>query len=146
MSVNAPDASPSSIISAYSRAANFHNQHLLQRADAINAQISCLLVASLNLDSHVLNLSSAYDAFSVTAQRELEKQEEILKSHERDMQVISQIRVHSEFITKPNNRRALDAAARDRMLVAYVHAPKMHQVAANCANLHGAFWCESVKI
>ncbi|KAG9012312.1 oligomeric, coiled-coil, peripheral membrane protein, partial [Tulasnella sp. 427] len=131
----AHQSSPPLLLSAYSRAANFHYQHLVQRAASMAAQCAALVVASRNLDSHVLALTSAYEAFSASAQRELEKQDEVLRGHATDMEIIGRIKVHRDFLS-PAIRRAVDAGGQDRRLGDYVNAHKMQQVADTSVKLH----------
>ncbi|KAG9010228.1 hypothetical protein FRB90_007893, partial [Tulasnella sp. 427] len=131
----AHQSSPPLLLSAYSRAANFHYQHLVQRAASMTAQCAALVVASRNLDSHVLALTSAYEAFSASAQRELEKQDEVLRGHATDMEIIGRIKVHRDFLS-PAIRRAVDAGGQDRRLGDYVNAHKMQQVADTSVKLH----------
>ncbi|KAG8887528.1 oligomeric, coiled-coil, peripheral membrane protein [Tulasnella sp. 332] len=127
--------SPSSIISAYSRAANFHYQNLMIQSNSIHAQSDSLAVASKNLDVHVLSLTSAYENFAASAQRELEKQEEVLHGHALDMDVISRVKVHAEFLS-PAVRRAVEMGGKERHLGDYVSAHKMQMVAESCGKLH----------
>ncbi|KAG8902194.1 oligomeric, coiled-coil, peripheral membrane protein [Tulasnella sp. 403] len=133
--VTTAHTSPSSTISAYARAANFHYQHILHRAHSQQAQCLALRVASLNLDSHVLSLTSAYEVFAASAQRELEKQEEVLRGHPLDMEVISRVKVHTEFLS-PTVRRAVEMGGKARHLGDYVSAHKMQMVAESCVRLH----------
>ncbi|KAG8911221.1 oligomeric, coiled-coil, peripheral membrane protein, partial [Tulasnella sp. 408] len=132
---HAHQSSPPLLLSAYSRAANFHYQHLVHRAASMTAQCAALGVASRNLDSHVLSLTSAYDVFATSAQKDLERQEEVLRGHATDMEIIGRIKVHRDFLS-PNVRRAVDMGGQERRLGDYVNAHKMQQVADTSVKLH----------
>ncbi|KAG9025608.1 oligomeric, coiled-coil, peripheral membrane protein [Tulasnella sp. JGI-2019a] len=132
---DAGHTSSSAIISAYSRAANFHYQHIIMRSSSIYAQSDSLAVASKNLDVHVLSLTSAYENFAASAQRELEKQDEVLRGHALDMDVISRVKVHAEFLS-PAGRRAVEMGGKERHLGDYVSVHKMKTVAESCETLH----------
>ncbi|KAG8931279.1 oligomeric, coiled-coil, peripheral membrane protein [Tulasnella sp. 417] len=134
-SAHAHQSSPPLLLSAYSRAANFHYQHLVHRAASMTAQCAALGVASRNLDSHVLSLTSAYDVFATSAQKDLERQDEVLRGHATDMEIIGRIKVHRDFLS-PNVRRAVDMGGQERRLGDYVNAHKMQQVADTSVRLH----------
>lgn len=93
-------------------------------------------MASKNLDVHVLSLTTAYENFAASAQRELEKQEEVLRGHALDMEVISRVKVHAEFLS-PAVRRAVEMGGKERHLGDYVSAHKMQMVVESCGKLHG---------
>ncbi|KAG8960562.1 oligomeric, coiled-coil, peripheral membrane protein [Tulasnella sp. 419] len=123
------------IISAYARAAHFHHQHILHRHATLHSQSTALRIASSNLDSHVLSLRDAFESFETIANRELEKQNEILTGHALDMDIISRVKVHTEFLSA-NVRRAVEAGGKERHLGDYVSHHKMQMVAESCAKLH----------
>jgi autophagy-related protein 11 len=85
----------------------------------------------------VLHSEEAYEAFSATGQRELEDQAVLLSSLELDLDMISRIAIHLDFLGE-NMRRAIEAGDRPRTLGDYVSKEKMRQVALGCSKLHGA--------
>lgn len=103
---------------------------------SLTVQMSALKVASSNLDSHVLSLSEVFENFELVAMKELDRQAALLRNHNLDLDIISKIRVHHEFLS-PNVRREVEAGLKERMLVDYISSQKMKMVADSCAKIHG---------
>jgi len=59
-----------------------------------------------------------------------------LRNHNFDLEIISKIRVHPEFLS-PAVRRDVEAGLKERMLGDYVSNVKMKIVADSCAKIHG---------
>jgi len=101
----------------------------------IQVQHDALRIASTSLDLNVLSISDAFEGFAGNARRELEKQAGLLEGLELDLEVISKIRIHPEFLS-PAVRRAVEAGEKARTLGDYVSNGKMRQVADACAKAH----------
>lgn len=72
------------------------------------------------------------------ARRELDKQAVLLAGLEADLDIISRIKIHVEFMS-PAVRRAIEAGEKPRTLGDYVSNVKMKQVAETCARTHGVY-------
>lgn len=103
---------------------------------SLAVQAVALKVAASNLDTHVLSLSEVFENFELIAVKELERQAELLRNHNFDLEVISKIRVHPEFLS-PNVRKEVEAGVKERVLGDYVSNMKMKMVADSCAKIHG---------
>lgn len=104
--------------------------------ESMKTQLEALRIASSTLDLNFLTISDAYDSFADSARRELQTQEELLRNIDIDLEVISRVKIHPEFLS-PAARRSLENGERSRTLGDYVSNSKMKQVADNCATLHG---------
>jgi autophagy-related protein 11 len=76
-----------------------------------------------------------FEELSSGAQKELEKQEVLLSGVDADLEIISRMRIHAEFMS-PAVRKAMEAGERARTLGDYVSNMKMRQVAETCAKSH----------
>lgn len=103
---------------------------------SLSVQMGALKVAASNLDSHVLSLSEVFENFELIAMKELDRQSSLLRNHSLDLEIISRIRVHHEFLS-PNVRREVEAGLKERMLVDYISTQKMKQVVDSCVKVHG---------
>ena len=81
-------------------------------------------------------LNSLRYGISQTAQRDLEKQEALLAGVDADLEIISRIKMHAEFMS-PATRKAVEAGEKVRTLGDYVSNVKMKQVAGTCARTYG---------
>lgn len=86
----------------------------------------------------MLDIQEAFDTISSGAQRELDKQQVLLGGLESDLQIVSRVAVHKEFLS-PNLRKAIDLGDRGRTLGDYVSTAKMRQVADTCQKTHGRY-------
>lgn len=98
-------------------------------------QHEALRIASTSLDLHVLSISDVFETFAGTGRRELEKQAHLLQGLDLDLEVISKIRIHPEFLS-PSVRKAVEAGEKARTLGDYVSNVKMRQVGEACAKTH----------
>jgi len=101
----------------------------------IRVQHEALRIASTSLDLNVLSISDVFDGFASNARRELEKQAGLLQGLDLDLDAISKIRIHSDFLS-PGVRKAVDAGEKARSLGDYVSNVKMRQVGDVCAKTH----------
>jgi hypothetical protein len=99
-------------------------------------QLEALRIASSNLNFNLLTISDTYESFAESAQMELKKQEQLLQNIDIDLEVISKVKIHPEFLS-PAARRSQESGERSRTLGDYVSNSKMKQVADNCGTLHG---------
>jgi autophagy-related protein 11 len=107
-----------------------------QLISAMKNQLEALRIASSNLDINLLTISDTYESFAESAQMELKNQEQLLQNIDIDLEVISKVKIHPEFLS-PAARRSQESGERSRTLGDYVSNSKMKQVAENCATLHG---------
>ncbi|CAE6433251.1 hypothetical protein ACGC1H_001539 [Rhizoctonia solani] len=111
-------------------------QHIHSLETSVGIQRQALSVVLRNLESHLMVLSDAFDSFRSVAQRELDRQQSLLDGHKFDLEIISKVKVHPEFLSA-NVRRGVEAAGRERTLGDYVSSSKMQMVAESCVRLHG---------
>jgi autophagy-related protein 11 len=78
-----------------------------------------------------------FEGIAVGSRRELEKQATLLAGLEADLDLISKIKIHVEFMS-PAVRKAVESGEKSRTLGDYVSNVKMKQVAETCARTHGA--------
>jgi autophagy-related protein 11 len=88
------------------------------------------------LDLNVLAIVDVFDGIASGAQKDLEKQEVLLSGVDADLEIISRVRIHAEFMS-PAVRKAMEAGEKARTLGDYVSNMKMRQVAETCAKSHG---------
>jgi len=112
-----------------------HHQSVTHIFTTIQFQHSALRIASSSLDLNVLTIADAFEAISTNAKRDLEKQAALLAGIDVDLEMISRIKIHREFLSQAM-QRAMDAGERGRTLGDYVSNFKMRQVADSCARTH----------
>jgi autophagy-related protein 11 len=104
---------------------------------------------------HVLTLTEAWSALKETIATGLESQAKLLEGIDYDLDSISQLSVHPEFLALNSNRRngvpatpTAPGVERDvdetrgegvktKMLGEYVSRPKMKVVVESCRKIHG---------
>ncbi|KAI0760334.1 hypothetical protein C8Q74DRAFT_1372225 [Fomes fomentarius] len=126
----------SQLASSYVQAALVHVEHLNRTLTSLHYQQRALQISSSALDHHVLATSDSFEALEAIAQRELDRQCKLLSGLEADLEIVSRVKVHKEFLSIAV-RRAMDAGEKGRTLGDYVSKVKMQQVAASCAGTHG---------
>lgn len=131
-----PPIRPSVLSSSYLRTSQIHLGEVNRTLRSLNCQHEALRIASSSLDLHVLDIQDAFDTISDSAQKELNKQESLLRGLDSDLEIVSRVTVHKEFLS-PNLRRAQDMGERGRTLGDYVSQVKMKQVADTCQRTHG---------
>jgi autophagy-related protein 11 len=95
-------------------------------------------IASGSLDFNILAIVDTFEGIAVGSRRELEKQATLLSGLEADLDIISRVRIHVEFMS-PAVRKSIEAGEKSRTLGDYVSNVKMKQVAETCARTHGRF-------
>ena len=113
-----------------------HQEGMNRLVRSLRYQHEALRIASSALDLHVLAIQDAYEAIAVNAQNELDKQTSLLAGVEADLQIVSRVAVHKEFLS-PNARKAIEIGEPGRTLADYISQGKMRQVAAACNRTHG---------
>lgn len=134
--VATPSFRPSYLASSYLRTANIHHDEVNGILRSLRYQHEALRIASTSLDLHVLAIQDAFEAIASGAQRELDKQESLLLGVDADLQIVSRVAIHKEFVS-PAVRKAMELGERGRTLGDYVSHVKMRQVADACAKTHG---------
>lgn len=104
--------------------------------NTLRYQHEALRIAFTSLDLNVLAIMDVFGEISQSAQRDLEKQETLLAGVDSDLEIMSRIKLHAEFMS-PATRKAVEAGERARTLGDYVSNVKMKQVAETCARTHG---------
>ncbi|QRW05476.1 autophagy-related protein 11 [Ceratobasidium sp. AG-Ba] len=117
------------------RDAETHVEHIHFLGTSVDLQHEALSVVMLNLEGHVMALADTFDTFRNVAQRELERQQALLQGHKLDLEIISKVKVHPEFLSA-TVRRGVETAGRERTLGDYVSSSKMQMVADSCTKLH----------
>lgn len=129
---------PTRVSSAFIRSAQADRDTVHSLLSSMSVQLESSRIASANVDSAVLSITDAFEAFSTSARRELEKQAILLRALPPDLDMISRIGIHSEFLS-PAVRRAVETGDRPRTLGDFVSKNKMSQVGEQCSQVHGVF-------
>ena len=122
-------------IDTLANAAVLHYDTIVRVFNTLHVQHEALRIASTSLDLHVLSISEVFQSFAGNGRRELEKQAHLLHGLDLDLEVISKIRIHPEFLS-PSVRKAVEAGEKARTLGDYVSNVKMRQVGDACAKTH----------
>ena len=117
-------------------AAQTHHDFTTATLTSLHFQHESLRIASTNLDLHVLSLTDAFEAFADQANRELEKQAQLLAGRNVDLAIIARVTVHPQFLSQ-SARKGIEAGGRGRTLGDYVLPERMRAVAETCVKLHG---------
>ena len=131
-----PPFRPSQLATTYLRTAHIHKEHVNNTLNSLRYQHEALRIASTSLDLNVLAIMDVFDGISQSAQKDLEKQETLLAGVDADLEIISRVKIHAEFMS-PATRKAVEAGEKARTLGDYVSNVKMKQVAETCARTHG---------
>jgi len=131
-----PPFRPSQLATTYLRTARIHKEHVNNTLSSLRCQHEALRIATTSLDLNVLAIMDVFEGISQSVQKELEKQETLLAGVDADLEIISRIKIHGEFLS-PATRKAVEAGERARTLGDYVSNVKMKQVAETCARTHG---------
>jgi autophagy-related protein 11 len=130
-----PPIRPSQLATSYLRTAHWHHDHITQTLTSLHAQHSAVRIASSSLDLNVLAIADVFEGIAGAARLELEKQAGLLAGLEADLEIISRVKIHIEFMS-PAVRKAVEAGEKARTLGDYVSNVKMKQVADTCARTH----------
>jgi autophagy-related protein 11 len=131
-----PPFRPSQLATSYLRTAHIHKEHVASTLNSLRYQHEALRIASTSLDLNVLAIMDVFEGISQSAQKDLEKQEALLAAVDADLEIISRVKIHVEFMS-PATRKAVEAGEKARTLGDYVSNLKMKQVAETCARTHG---------
>ncbi|KAF8591259.1 hypothetical protein K439DRAFT_1656781 [Ramaria rubella] len=116
-------------------AAISHYDSIVHLFNTIHIQHEALRIASTSLDLNVLSISDAFEGFASGGRRELEKQAYLLQGLDLDLEVISKIQIHPDFLSA-SARKAVEAGEKARTLGDYVSNVKMRQVGDACSKTH----------
>lgn len=140
MATDTIDSTPpfriSQLAASYLNAAHAHHEHTKRTVRALHNQHTALHIASSALDLHVLAIADVFDGISVSAQSELDKQAQLLAGIDADLEIISRVTIHKQFMS-PSMQQAMEAGERGRTLGDYVSRAKMRQVTDSCRKTHG---------
>lgn len=120
--------------------ANVYLEHIRAVGNSVGLQHESLAIVTKGVESHVMVLADTFDSFRNVAQRELDRQQSLLQGHNLDLEIISKVKVHPEFLSVAV-RRGVEATGRERTLGDYVSGSKMQMVAESCARLHSEYQC-----
>ena len=121
----------SQLASSYVQAALAHVEHVNLTLTSLHYQQRALRISSSALDHHVLATSDGFETLAGIAERELEKQARLLGGLDADLEIVSRVKVHKEFLSV-SVRRAMETGDKGRTLGDYVSRAKMQQVASSC--------------
>ncbi|PPR01236.1 hypothetical protein CVT24_006000 [Panaeolus cyanescens] len=133
------------LATSYARSALAHHEQVQRIVHSMALQQQSLQMSSNNLDLHVLATSETYDGIVNVAEKELKKQESLLKGLEADLDLLARVNVHLEFCS-PAVRQAIEEGSPPRVLTDYVSREKMLTVAEACAKSHEELVSEYQKI
>lgn len=102
--------------------------------NSLRYQHKALRVASTGLDLNVLAFMNTFGGISQSMRRELEKQETLLAGLDADMEIVSRVKIHAEFMSPA----AGEAVEGERMwtLGDYASDVKVKEVVETCAMTH----------
>lgn len=132
-----PPYRPSQLTASYLRTAHIHLEHIVHTVATLHRQHQAARIACSSLELNVLAISDVFDGIAATARKDLERQAALLAGLDADLEIISRVRIHIEFMS-PAVRNAIENGERPRTLGDYVSNVKMKQVAEVCARTHGA--------
>lgn len=118
------------------RTAQKHHDFIKATQQSLHYQHESARIATTTLDAHVLVILDTFEAFAANSKRELDKQASLLAGLQGDLELISQVRIHVEFMSNAV-RKSIEAGERHRTLGDYVSNVKMKQVADACRRTHG---------
>ncbi|KAF7377787.1 ATG11 domain-containing protein [Mycena sanguinolenta] len=130
-----PPFRPSQLGASYLRTAHSHKEFISHILTTMHSQNAALRIASTSLDMHVFAVVDTFESVAAGSRRELEKQASLLTGLEADLDIISKVRIHTEFVS-PAVRKAIESGEKPRTLGDYVSNVKMKQVADTCARTH----------
>ncbi|KAH7925090.1 hypothetical protein BV22DRAFT_461076 [Leucogyrophana mollusca] len=130
-----PPFRPSQLAASYLHNAHAHLDHITHTLSTLHRQHQAIQIASSSLDLNVLAITDVFDGMAGTAGKDLERQAALLAGLEADLEIISRVRIHVEFMS-PAVRKAIENGDRHRTLGDYVSNVKMKQVADTCARTH----------
>ncbi|KAH9852196.1 hypothetical protein C2E23DRAFT_189253 [Lenzites betulinus] len=125
----------SQLANSYLQVASVHLEQINRALECLHYQQNALRISSGALDLHILAISEGFEALSTVAQRELDRQAKLLGGLNADLEIVSRVKVHKEFLSA-SVRKAMEAGDRGRTLGDYVSKIKMEQVANSCMNTH----------
>ncbi|KAF9443803.1 putative peripheral membrane protein [Macrolepiota fuliginosa MF-IS2] len=130
-----PPFRPSQLAASYLRTARLHHEQVNQTLIALQYQHEALRIATSSLDLHVLAIFDTFESIAANSKRELTKQASLLEGLDADLELVSRVKIHVEFMSN-SVRRAIEAGERHRTLGDYVSNDKMRTVAAGCLRTH----------
>ena len=125
----------SQLASSYVQTALAHVEYINRTLTSLHYQQRAILISSSALDHHILATSDTYEGVAAIAERELDKQATLLAGLDADLEIVSRVKVHKDFLSV-SVRRAMEAGDKGRTLGDYVSKVKMQQVAASCVKTH----------
>ncbi|KAF9061726.1 hypothetical protein BDP27DRAFT_1428649 [Rhodocollybia butyracea] len=130
-----PPFRPSQLGTSYLRTAHAHHEQITHLAVSLRYQFEASRIASLSLDMNVLAILDTFEGIASGSRKELARQASLLAGLEADLEIISRVSIHTEFVG-PAMKKAIESGEKQRTLGDYVSNVKMKQVAETCAKTH----------
>ncbi|KAE9395750.1 hypothetical protein BT96DRAFT_1021771 [Gymnopus androsaceus JB14] len=130
-----PPFRPSQLATSYLRTAHAHHEQIHHLAVSLQFQYEAARIASRSLDMNVLAILDTFEGIASGSRKELAKQASLLAGLEADLEIISRVSIHTEFVS-PAVRKAIESGDKQRTLGDYVSNIKMKQVAETCSKTH----------
>ena len=121
---------------SFLRTAHLHHEQIDRIVLSLQYQHEAVRIASNSLDLIVLTIANTFEGVAALSRRELEQQAVFLAGVEADLDLISQVKIHPDFMSSAV-RKSVEAGEKSRTLGDYVSNAKMKQVAETCARTHG---------
>lgn len=132
-----PPFRPPQLANSYLRTAHAHHEQINHLIISLQFQFEAARIASRSLDMNILAILDTFEGIASGSRKELAKQASLLAGLEADLEIISRVSIHTEFVS-PAVRKAIESGEKQRTLGDYVSNVKMKQVAKTCSNTHGA--------
>ncbi|TFK38069.1 hypothetical protein BDQ12DRAFT_683909 [Crucibulum laeve] len=130
-----PPIRPSQLAASFVRVAHLHQEQIKNTLASLSFQHEAIRIAASSLDLNVLSIVDTFDNIAITSRRELEKQQTLLEGVEADLELVSKVDIHVEFMSS-SVRKAIEAGEKPRTLGDYVSNVKMRQVTETCFRTH----------
>src|SRR5262249_43047933 len=119
-----PPIRPSQVAASCLGTAQVYHTFITELSQTMNYQHEAVHIASTTLEHNVLAIVDTFETMAAGARSELEKQEMLLAGIESDLEIISRVKIHTEFVSSAV-RKAIQAGEKHRTLGDYVSNVKM---------------------
>ncbi|KAJ3826685.1 putative peripheral membrane protein [Lentinula raphanica] len=130
-----PPFRPSQLANSYLRTAHAHREQIHNLAISLQYQFEAARIASRSLDMNVLAILDTFEGVATGTRKELARQASLLAGLEADLEIISRVNIHTEFVST-TVRKAIANGEKQRTLGDYVSNVKMRQVGEACTKTH----------
>ncbi|KAJ3995825.1 putative peripheral membrane protein [Lentinula boryana] len=130
-----PPFRPSQLGTSYLRTAHAHHEQINHLAISLQFQFEAARIASRSLDMNVLAILDTFEGIANGSRKELTRQAALLAGLEADLEIISRVNIHTEFVSA-TAKKAIESGEKQRTLGDYVSNVRMKQVAETCSKTH----------